>query len=43
MKRYFVDRFQTLRLKNIGKLYEITEKILPHDAEELKIVEDGVF
>ena len=42
-KRYFVDRFQTLRLKNIGKLYEITEKILPHDAEELKIVEDGVF
>lgn len=42
-KRYFVDRFQTQRLKNIGKLYGLTEKLLPHDAEEFKIVENAAF
>ena len=39
--RYFVDRFQSSRIKTAKELYTLTAKKLPHDAEKLEVVEDN--
>jgi hypothetical protein len=39
--RYFVDRFQSGRVKMAKALYAETAKKLPHDAEKLEVVDDN--